>query len=99
MTHDRGYAIKAEDAGFSISTLLTIPEERDEYDNYMAFNALKESLSGSIPGHANWPMATEGQITELQRIAEACTGRSSVMARGVLSQTLTLHSIATDRNS
>ncbi len=67
-----------------IPALLATPEERDEYDNYMAFNALKESLSGSIPGHANWPMATEGQITELQRIAEAGTGRSSVMARGVL---------------
>ena len=67
-----------------IPALLATPEERDEYDNYMAFNALKESLSGFIPGHANWPMATEGQITELQRIAEAGTGRSSVMARGVL---------------
>lgn len=67
-----------------VSALLATPEERDEYDNYMAFNALKESLSGSIPGHANWPKATEGQITELQRIAEAGMGRSSVMARGVL---------------
>ena len=67
-----------------ITTLLTTQEERDEYDNYMAFNALKESLSGAVPGHANWPVATEGQIAELQRIAEAGTGRSSVMARGVL---------------
>lgn len=67
-----------------ISALLTTQEERDEYDNYMAFNALKESLSGSIPGHVNWPAATETQITELQRIAAAGTGRSSVMARGVL---------------
>ena len=67
-----------------ISALLTTQEERDEYDNYMAFNALKESLSGAIPGHTNWPSATEGQIASLQRIAEANTGRSSVMARGVL---------------
>ncbi|MBR6131387.1 MAG: T9SS type A sorting domain-containing protein [Bacteroidales bacterium] len=67
-----------------IPALLTTTEERDEYDNYMAFNALKESLSGHLYGHANWPVATEGQIAELQRIAEAGTGRSSVMARGVL---------------
>ena len=67
-----------------ISALLATPEERDEYDNYLAFNALKEALSGDIDGHANWLVATEGQIAELQRIAEAGTGRSSVMARGVL---------------
>ena len=67
-----------------VSALLATPEERDEYDNYMAFNALKEALSGDIDGHANWPSATEGQIAELQRIAEAGTGRSSVMAKGVL---------------
>ncbi len=67
-----------------ISALLTTQEERDEYDNYMAFNALKEALSGDIDGHANWPVATKGQIAELQRIAEAGTGRSSVMAKGVL---------------
>ena len=67
-----------------VAALLTTPEERDEYDNYMAFNALKEALSGHLHGHANWPLATEGQIAELQRIADAGTGRSSVMARGVL---------------
>ena len=67
-----------------ISAQLTTDAERDEYDNYMAFNALKEALSGDIPGHANWPAATETQIAELQRIADAATGRSSVMARGVL---------------
>ena len=67
-----------------VSALLATPEERDEYDNYMAFNALKEALSGHLRGHANWPLATEGQIAELQRIADAGTGRSSVMARGVL---------------
>ena len=67
-----------------VSALLETEEERDEYDNYMAFNALKEALSGYLYGHANWPSATGTQIAELQRIAEANTGRSSVMARGVL---------------
>ena len=67
-----------------VSALLETEEERDEYDNYMAFNALKEALSGYLHGHADWPSATETQIAELQRIADANTGRSSVMARGVL---------------
>ena len=67
-----------------ISVQLATDEERDEYDNYLAFNALKDALSGDIIGHANWPLATEAQKTELQRIADAGTGRSSVMARGVL---------------
>ncbi|MBO7585818.1 MAG: T9SS type A sorting domain-containing protein, partial [Bacteroidales bacterium] len=67
-----------------VSALLETEEERDEYDNYMAFNALKEALSGYLHGHADWPSATGTQIAELQRIAEANTGRSSVMARGVL---------------
>ena len=67
-----------------VSALLETEEERDEYDNYMAFNALKEALSGYLYGHADWPSATGTQIAELQRIADANTGRSSVMARGVL---------------
>ena len=67
-----------------VSALLATQEERDVYDNYLAFNALKEALSGHLRGHANWPLATEGQKAELQRIADAGTGRSSVMARGVL---------------
>ena len=67
-----------------VSALLETEEERDEYDNYMAFNALKEALLGYLYGHANWPSATGTQIAELQRIADANTGRSSVMARGVL---------------
>ena len=67
-----------------VSALLETEEERDEYDNYMAFNALKEALSGYLHGHADWPSATGTQIAELQRIADANTGRSSVMARGVL---------------
>ena len=67
-----------------VPALLETSGERDEYDNYMAFNALKEALSGYLHGHANWPSATETQIAELQNIADAGTGRSSVMARGVL---------------
>lgn len=67
-----------------VSALLETEEERDEYDNYLAFNALKEALSGYLHGHADWPSATGTQIAELQRIADANTGRSSVMARGVL---------------
>ena len=67
-----------------VPALLETSGERDEYDNYMAFNALKEALSGYLNGHANWPSATETQIVELQDIAAAGTGRSSVMARGVL---------------
>ena len=67
-----------------VSALLETEEERDEYDNYMAFNALKEALSGHLHGHADWPSSTGTQIAELQRIADANTGRSSVMARGVL---------------
>ncbi|MBO7647354.1 MAG: T9SS type A sorting domain-containing protein, partial [Bacteroidales bacterium] len=54
------------------------------YDNYMAFNLLRESLSTLQDGHINWPAATPAQIDELQRIAEANTGRSSTMAKGVL---------------
>ena len=67
-----------------VPALLETSGERDEYDNYIAFNALKEALSGYLNGHANWPSATETQIAELQNIAAAGTGRSSVMARGVL---------------
>ena len=56
-----------------------------ERDNYADFRALTASLRPSANNPAvNWPAATPAQIDELQRIAEANTGRSSVMARGVL---------------
>ena len=56
-----------------------------ERDNYADFRALAASLRPSANNPAvNWPAATPAQIDELQRIAEANTGRSSVMARGVL---------------
>ena len=64
--------------------------DRDEYDNFVAFDILKRTLTdhrgqhGTTMASVNWPSATPGQIAELQRIAEARTGRSSVMAQGVL---------------
>ena len=64
---------------------LATDEDKSEYDNYRAFDALKKALALSSDGQsADWPSATPGQIAELQRIAEARTGRSSVMAQGVL---------------
>ncbi len=69
----------------NISTQHVVTEdERDEYENYLEFNALKTQLATLSDGHVNWPAATPAQVAELQRIAEANTGRSSVMARGVL---------------
>ena len=56
-----------------------------ERDNYADFRALAASLRPSANNPAvNWPAATPAQIDELQRIAEANTGRSSAMAKGVL---------------
>ncbi len=60
-----------------LSDYVDTDKERAEYYNYLSFDALKKELS-------NWPTATSAQIDELQRIAEARTGRSSVMAQGVL---------------
>ena len=56
-----------------------------ELDNYADFRALAASLRPNVNNSAvNWPAATPAQIAELQRIAEANTGRSSTMAKGVL---------------
>ena len=64
---------------------LATDEDKAEYDNFRAFDALKKALALSSDNRsADWPAATSGQIAELQRIAEARTGRSSVMAQGVL---------------
>ncbi len=63
---------------------LKTDEEREEYDNYMSLHILKEALLVPSDGHVNWPAATPTQVAELQRIAEANTGRSSAMAKGVL---------------
>ncbi|MBQ3740162.1 MAG: T9SS type A sorting domain-containing protein, partial [Bacteroidales bacterium] len=66
-----------------IATHLTTAAERDEYDNYVAFQALKDALSYGN-GHVAWPRATDAQVGELVRIADANTGRSSLLAKNVL---------------
>ncbi|MBR0304608.1 MAG: T9SS type A sorting domain-containing protein [Bacteroidales bacterium] len=66
-----------------IATHLTTAAERDEYDNYVAFHALKEALEYGN-GHVAWPRATDAQVGELVRIADANTGRSSLLAKNVL---------------
>ena len=66
---------------FSTSSQMS-PWERD---NYADFRTLMDALRPDGNNAAvNWPAATPAQIDELQRIAEANTGRSSTMAKGVL---------------
>ena len=65
-----------------VATHLTTSAERDEYDNYVAFHALKQALEDG--GHVMWPNATDAQIGDLVRIADANTGRSSLLAKNVL---------------
>lgn len=60
-----------EDSGLSMS------EQRAEYENYAAFNALKYQTG-------EWKNATPQQIEQLLAIADNNTGRSSVMAQSVL---------------
>ncbi len=70
---------------FSVGASHTPPISQPEMDNYADFRALADALRPSANNPAvNWPAATPAQIGELQRIAEANTGRSSAMARGVL---------------
>ena len=70
---------------FSVGASHTPPISQPEMDNYADFRALAASLRPSANNPAvNWPAATPAQVAELQRIAEANTGRSSVMAKGVL---------------
>ena len=66
-----------------IANHLATPEERGEYDNYAAFSALKEALQYDN-GHVAWPYATDAQVGELVRIADANTGRASLLAKNVL---------------
>ena len=77
----------AVETGFAmvsdIANHLTTASERDEYDNYVAFHALKEALEYGN-GHVAWPRATDAQVGELVRIADANTGRSSLLAKNVL---------------
>ena len=65
-----------------IANHIATQEERDEYDNYLAFNTLKQALAEG--DHVMWPNATDAQIGELIRIADANTGRSSLLAKNVL---------------
>ncbi len=66
-----------------IANHLTTQAERDEYDNYVAFQVLKDALAYG-DGHVAWPRATDAQVWELVRIADANTGRSSLLAKNVL---------------
>jgi len=65
-----------------IADHLTAAAERDEHGNYVAFHALKQALADN--GHVAWPHATDAQVWELVRIADANTGRSSLLAKNVL---------------
>ena len=66
-----------------IANYITTSEDRDEYDNYLAFYSLKEALRYGN-GHVAWPNATDAHMGELIRIADANTGRSSLLAKNVL---------------
>ncbi|MCL2074577.1 MAG: T9SS type A sorting domain-containing protein, partial [Marinilabiliaceae bacterium] len=52
-----------------------------EYENYMQFHTLRKQVEFS---ERSWAELNEGEIYHLQAIAEANTGRSSTMAKGVL---------------
>lgn len=60
-----------------------IAETMDETNNYADFHALK-TLCGAGGSGINWYELTDSQIEQLQSIAELNTGRTSVMAKGVL---------------
>lgn len=78
----------------------TADAEDAELSNYADFHALKLALRDNAGAHAgapqlnsqnsqnspfiNWYALTDGQIAQLQTIAERNTGRASVMAKGVL---------------
>ena len=68
-----------------VSNISSSQLSQPELDNFMAFRTLAASLRPNASNPAvNWPVATPAQIAELQRIAEANTGRSSSTAKGVL---------------
>ena len=56
----------------------------DEFSDYTRFHNLKRELRDADENAINWYALTSAQIAQLQDLAEAGTGRSSVMARGVL---------------
>lgn len=60
-------------------------EDESERNNYAAFRALKaECAAQTTEKGVNWYSLSNRQIEELIRIAERNTGRSSVMAKGIL---------------
>ena len=60
-------------------------EDESERNNYAAFRSLKSECSSlTVEKGVNWYALSESQIEELMRIAERNTGRSSVMAKGIL---------------
>ena len=59
------------------------PTATDELADYTEFHNLKRALRG-FDSQINWYAITPAQIAQLQDFAEAGTGRSSVMAKGVL---------------
>ena len=68
-----------------VSNISSAQLSQPELDNFMAFRTLAATLRPNVNNPAvNWPAATPAQVAELQRIAEANTGRSSSMAKGVL---------------
>ncbi len=56
----------------------------DEFSDYTRFHNLKRTLRDADENAINWYALTPAQIAQLQDLAENGTGRSSVMARGVL---------------
>ncbi|MBQ4434435.1 MAG: T9SS type A sorting domain-containing protein, partial [Bacteroidales bacterium] len=64
--------------------------EQEEYGNYRAFHALRNTLAGDpvLSGGAsvrrNWAELSELELAELQRIAESTSGRTATMAQGIL---------------
>ena len=68
-----------------VSNISSAQLSQPELDNFIAFRTLAATLRPNANNPAvNWPAATPAQVVELQRIAEANTGRSSSMAKGVL---------------
>lgn len=60
-------------------------KDESERNNYAAFRALKaECAAQTAERGVNWYTLSNRQIEELIRIAERNTGRSSVMAKGIL---------------
>ena len=88
---------KTGDYGAANQLLSALPDmfdmsegEQEEYENYRAFHALRNTLAGDpvLSGGAsvrrNWAELSELELAELQRIAESTSGRTATMAQGIL---------------